>query len=65
MLARLTAWIKEFWAGVRHASGDDAYERYLAHWRRHHAFEGGMPMDRESFFKEELKRKWEGVRRCC
>lgn len=62
---RLMQWLKQIWGGVREASGDDAYERYLAHWRRHHAFEGGLPMDRQAFFKEEQKRKWEGVRRCC
>lgn len=50
---------------VREISGDDAYERYLAHWQKHHAEQGGEPQTREAFFKAELERKWNGVKRCC
>lgn len=50
---------------VRTAAGDDAYERYLRHWQQHHASERGQPMGRREFFKAELERKWNGVRRCC
>jgi uncharacterized short protein YbdD (DUF466 family) len=46
-------------------TGDDAYERYLDHWRARHAGRSGAPLDRAAFFKEEQRRKWEGVRRCC
>lgn len=53
------------WRGLRRVSGDDAYERYLAHWREHHAAEEGQPLDRKAFFKVEQDRKWNGVRRCC
>lgn len=52
------------WQGLRRISGDDAYERYLAHHRRHHADEG-PPLDRRSFCRRELERKWSGIRRCC
>lgn len=62
---RLVETIKKYWAGLRGITGDDAYERYLAHWRGHHAEEGGEPLSREAFFRQELKRKWDGVRRCC
>ena len=48
----------------RALTGDDAYERYLAHWHTHHNGEG-MPLDRKAFFKAEQERKWNGVRRCC
>lgn len=58
-------WWNKIWAGVRRMSGDDAYERYLAHWQEHHAQEGEQPMDRIAYFKAEQARKWEGVRRCC
>jgi uncharacterized short protein YbdD (DUF466 family) len=47
-------------------TGDDAYERYLNHWRacdEQHTANG--PLDRAAFFREEQRRKWEGVRRCC
>ena len=53
------------WNLVRRLSGDDAYDRYLAHWRTHHASEGGQPLSRYAFFKAEQERKWNGIRRCC
>lgn len=57
--------LKHIWKVVRRLSGDDAYERYLAHWRAHHANDGGEPLSRQAFFKAEQERKWNGVRRCC
>ena len=57
--------IKKCWAGLREVSGDDAYERYLNHWQAHHSQQGGEPMGRENFFKQEMERKWSGVKRCC
>lgn len=51
------------WRALRELSGDDAYERYLAHHAAIHP--GAAPLDRAAFFREEQKRKWEGVRRCC
>ena len=53
------------WAAIRELTGDDAYERYLAHWRTRHALEGAAPLDRAAFCRDEQRRKWEGVRRCC
>lgn len=58
-------WWNVLWSGLRRVSGDDAYERYLAHWHEHHGHEGGEPLDRKGFFKAEQARKWNGVRRCC
>lgn len=49
---------------ARELAGDDAYERYLQHWQAHHACAAG-PLDRKTFFKMELERKWNGIRRCC
>jgi uncharacterized short protein YbdD (DUF466 family) len=49
---------------LRTVTGDDAYERYLAHWRTQHAGEGS-PLDRKAFFRSELERKWNGIKRCC
>ena len=57
--------LKAIWQGLRRVSGDDAYERYLAHWLEHHAEEGHPPLDRKAFYKQEQERKWNGVRRCC
>lgn len=56
---------RKLWSLLRELTGDDAYERYLAHWRTQHSAEGGAPLDRASFCREEQRRKWEGVRRCC
>jgi uncharacterized short protein YbdD (DUF466 family) len=57
--------LRRVWAVIRELTGDDAYERYLAHWRARHALEGAAPLDRAAFCREEQRRKWEGVRRCC
>lgn len=48
---------------LRQLSGDDAYERYLAHHAQAHHDE--IPLNRREFFKQEQERKWNGVRRCC
>jgi uncharacterized short protein YbdD (DUF466 family) len=56
--------LQRLWRTLRTVSGDDAYERYLAHWRMHHAGEG-TPLDRRAFFRAEQERKWNGIKRCC
>jgi uncharacterized short protein YbdD (DUF466 family) len=50
---------------LRQMSGDDAYERYLAHWRAHHGAQETEPLSPKDFFKAEQKRKWDGIKRCC
>ena len=57
--------LRRVWALLREVTGDDAYERYLAHWLTAHAADSTMPLDRSSFYREEQRRKWDGVRRCC
>jgi uncharacterized short protein YbdD (DUF466 family) len=57
--------LRKAWAALRELTGDDAYERYVAHWRREHAGTAGAPLDRAAFYREEQRRKWDGVRRCC
>jgi uncharacterized short protein YbdD (DUF466 family) len=59
MLTRL----KSLWGAVRRLSGDDAYERYLAHHTEHHSTEPAQ--SKEAFFKEWQDSKWKGVKRCC
>lgn len=61
----MTDALRRIWAAIREVTGDDAYERYLAHWRAHHARDVREPLDRAAFCREEQRRKWEGVRRCC
>jgi len=65
MTKNLQALARRIWNGARAASGDDAYERYVAHWRARHAAGGGRPLDRKAFYQAEQERKWNGVRRCC
>ncbi len=48
---------------LRVLNGDDAYARYLAHWRILHA-EEPLP-SRAEFFRRETERRWNGIRRCC
>jgi uncharacterized short protein YbdD (DUF466 family) len=56
------AW-RRIWSGLRGLTGDDAYERYLAHRRAHH---GGEPLlDRGAFYRAELERRWTRPSRCC
>ena len=52
------------WRMLRRLSGDDAYERYLEHWRRYHAAEG-VPLERAAFHRRETERRWSGIKRCC
>ncbi|HYE36885.1 YbdD/YjiX family protein [Methylocaldum sp.] len=57
--------VKTLWNLLRAITGDNAYEKYLEHWRTHHAHEGGEPLSRKAFFDAELQRRWSGVKRCC
>jgi uncharacterized short protein YbdD (DUF466 family) len=57
--------LRRIWALLRELTGDDAYERYLAHWHAHHSTGTHLPLERAAFCREEQRRKWEGVRRCC
>ena len=57
--------LRRIWSVIREVTGDDAYERYLAHWRAAHSANDSTPLDRSSFYREEQRRKWDGVRRCC
>ena len=61
----MTGELRKLWALLREATGDDAYERYLAHWRARHSATNDAPLDRAAFYREDQRRKWDGVRRCC
>lgn len=55
-----------FWQRIRQLSGDDAYDRYLAHYVEHHAGAGApAPLTRAAFFKQWQDQKWTGIKRCC
>jgi uncharacterized short protein YbdD (DUF466 family) len=57
--------LKLFWQNIRQLSGDDAYERYLAHYNEFHIAESDPPLSREAFFKQWQDSKWKGIKRCC
>ncbi|MGH8261222.1 MAG: YbdD/YjiX family protein [Steroidobacteraceae bacterium] len=63
MSARLADAWRRFWRGVRTATGDDAYERYLHHHAVTHP--GAEPLSPRDFFEAEQQRKWSGINRCC
>ena len=57
---------KKAWRFVRRLSGDDAYERYLAHYALKHAGNDEHPaLSKAEFFKQWQDEKWNGIKRCC
>lgn len=48
---------------LRGVTGDDAYEKYLAHHHRTHPDQ--EPMSEAEFFKAQLEQKWTCVSGCC
>ena len=54
---------------IRQLSGDDAYERYLAHFAEHQKLHEEeitkSPLSRKAFFKQWQDSKWKGIKRCC
>ncbi len=62
-LLRSVPSLRLLWGWLRAVSGDDAYERYLAHCAREHP--GRPPVSRRAFYRDSLERKWSGVCRCC
>ena len=59
----VAARLGEFGSLLRRASGDDAWERFVAHRRAVHP---GEPLpSRHEFWCSEVDRKWQGVNRCC
>ena len=51
------------WRYVRQVTGDDAYERYVAHHHLAHA--GEAPLTQREYFKKRQDEKWSKVTRCC
>ena len=51
------------WQYLRQVTGDDAYERYIAHQLLAHPGQPALP--RAQFFKKRQDEKWSKVSRCC
>jgi uncharacterized short protein YbdD (DUF466 family) len=63
LVTRFQYWLSRSIANLRQLTGDDAYERYLAHHHQYHADQ--TVLDRRAFYLAEQQRKWTGVKRCC
>ena len=59
----LTRLARAGWHFARQVSGDDAYERYLAHTLRMHPAQ--PPLSRTQYFKLRQDQKWSRISRCC
>lgn len=60
---RMETAARSAWRFLREWSGDDAYERYLAHVKSCAAH--GAPLDRREFFRLATEQRWNGINRCC
>ncbi|MDO8293294.1 MAG: YbdD/YjiX family protein [Gallionella sp.] len=63
MATRLTGALRNLWQAVRQLSGDDGYERYLAHQAAAHP--DAPPLSRRAWFALQQQQKWSGIKRCC
>jgi hypothetical protein len=59
---RLGSAVSSAWARLRHWSGDDAYERYLAEHARLAC--GHAPLDRRAFYRDYFRQRASRPR-CC
>ena len=63
MATRLIRWFHTLWRAIRELSGDDGYERYLAH--RASAHPDAPALSRRAWFALRQQQKWSGIKRCC
>ncbi|MFQ5695828.1 MAG: YbdD/YjiX family protein [Terriglobia bacterium] len=67
MLREARKALGKLWAGIREATEDSAYERYLSHHTQKHAQEG-PPLSRAEFYRQRMDAKFSGKSgpaRCC
>lgn len=48
---------------LRGVTGDDAYEKYIAHMRANEP--DTVPMSEREFFRAQLEQKWNCINGCC
>ena len=60
---RLINLLHTLWRAIRELSGDNGYERYLAHHAAAHP--DTRPLSRGAWFADRQQHKWTGVKRCC
>jgi uncharacterized short protein YbdD (DUF466 family) len=54
---------RNVWRAIRQLSGDDGYERYLAHCAADHPEQ--PVLSRRAWFAHQQQQKWTGIKRCC
>ena len=59
--------LARFWWNVRQIFGDSAYEQYLLSAQRRNESSGacGVPLSREEFYLDSLRRRYSRISRCC
>jgi|tagenome__1003787_1003787.scaffolds.fasta_scaffold18092353_2 uncharacterized short protein YbdD (DUF466 family) len=62
-LQELKLRVRPLWQYLREVTGDDAYERYVAHHKVAHA--GQQCLTQRQFFVRRQEDKWSKVSRCC
>jgi uncharacterized short protein YbdD (DUF466 family) len=60
---RAQKFARRVWHGIRDWCGDSAYERYLSAAQRRPSPD--PPLSQESFYVEQLNRKYSRPNRCC
>jgi uncharacterized short protein YbdD (DUF466 family) len=48
---------------LRGVTGDDAYEKYVAHLQR--TTPGETPLSEREFFRAQMEQKWSCINGCC
>jgi uncharacterized short protein YbdD (DUF466 family) len=48
---------------LRGVTGDDAYEKYVAHMRANEP--GTTPMSEREFFRAQMEQRWRCISGCC
>jgi len=54
--------LQHLWGYLRQVTGDDAYERYIAHQNLAHT--GEPPLTRQAYYERRQNEKWSKVSRC-
>lgn len=62
-LSHLKRTLHKLWRAIRQLSGDDAYERYLAHHAACHTV--APRLSRRDFFLRQQQQEWGSIKRCC
>ena len=63
MLTGMRRLLRDGWGFLRQVSGDDAYDRYLAHMTLAHPDQ--PVLGRSAYFRSRQEQRWNRISRCC